>query len=305
MNYERIYNEFIADRRIKEASLTGYTEKHHIVPRCMGGDDSDANMIALTPGDHFFAHLLLAQAHGGKQWVAVWAMLKMDASKDNIRAALGGKRRWVEIARKESRIVAAESTRRQHKDPAYISRLHSPEAQKKRSATMKIRLAQNPKHAEAMQKGAQSESARALRGAATKRRWEENYASMIEKNVFIKNNPMKNPESAEKVRQAVIAYCARPEIKAAKSARISGDKNPAKRAEVALKISKATKSRDMSENGRKRTVVNLDTGEVFKSIEDANCSIGRSNSHIVSVCTGKRSTAGGYRWAYADMKEAA
>ncbi len=64
MDYHRIYDQFIADRRAKEAGLTGYVERHHIVPRCLGGDDSDANLVALTPSDHFFAHLLLAKAHG-------------------------------------------------------------------------------------------------------------------------------------------------------------------------------------------------------------------------------------------------
>lgn len=75
MDYKRIYLEFIADRR--ERSSIGYTEKHHVVPRSMGGSDEPANIIALTPEDHFFAHLLLAKAYGGSQWGGVFAMASM------------------------------------------------------------------------------------------------------------------------------------------------------------------------------------------------------------------------------------
>lgn len=81
MNYNRIYKEFIIDRRNKEKFLKDeYTEKHHIIPRCMGGLDTQENLIRLTPEDHFFAHLLLAKIHGGKLWFAVNAMLEMGYS---------------------------------------------------------------------------------------------------------------------------------------------------------------------------------------------------------------------------------
>lgn len=77
MNYQKIYTAFIADRRIIEDAavlLSSYLEKHHIVPRSLGGDDTPGNLIRLTPEDHFFAHLLLAKIHGGKLWYALMAM---------------------------------------------------------------------------------------------------------------------------------------------------------------------------------------------------------------------------------------
>lgn len=76
MNYQKIYTAFIADRRTTEdaAVLLSYTEKHHIVPSSLGGDDTPGNLIRLTPEDHFFAHLLLAKIHGGKLWLAVVLM---------------------------------------------------------------------------------------------------------------------------------------------------------------------------------------------------------------------------------------
>lgn len=75
VDYSRIYSEFIADRKRLEAVLTGYVERHHILPRCMGGGDEAENLIRLTPEDHFFAHLLLAKVHGGKLWAPIAFMV--------------------------------------------------------------------------------------------------------------------------------------------------------------------------------------------------------------------------------------
>lgn len=74
MNYARIYEEFISDRRAKEPELSGYSEKHHIVPQSRGGGNEASNLIRLTAEDHFFAHLLLAKMYGGGMWTAVRLM---------------------------------------------------------------------------------------------------------------------------------------------------------------------------------------------------------------------------------------
>lgn len=74
MNYARIYAEFINDRKSKQPQKPDYFEKHHIVPRSLGGGNEAENLIRLTPEDHLFAHLLLAKVHGGRMWNAVYAM---------------------------------------------------------------------------------------------------------------------------------------------------------------------------------------------------------------------------------------
>lgn len=77
MNYSKIYDDFIADRRKKESQLIEsgeYRERHHILPRALGGGDELGNLISLTPEDHYFAHLLLAHIHGGTMWQAVKMM---------------------------------------------------------------------------------------------------------------------------------------------------------------------------------------------------------------------------------------
>lgn len=59
MNYEKIYNQLISKRKSDPANLYGYAEHHHIIPRCMGGDDDIINMVYLTAREHFIAHMLL------------------------------------------------------------------------------------------------------------------------------------------------------------------------------------------------------------------------------------------------------
>jgi len=76
MDYERIYSEFIADRLTKQPAKPAYFEKHHIVPRSLGGGDEKSNIIRLSMEDHIHAHILLGKIHGGKMWGAALLMLK-------------------------------------------------------------------------------------------------------------------------------------------------------------------------------------------------------------------------------------
>lgn len=57
MNYERIYNELISSRR--DNIPEGYIERHHIIPKCLGGSNDSLNIVALTAREHYIAHKLL------------------------------------------------------------------------------------------------------------------------------------------------------------------------------------------------------------------------------------------------------
>ena len=50
--------------------------------------------------------------------------------------------------------------------------------------------------------------------------------------------------------------------------------------------------------GDRFVVINLDTGEVYKTPKDASRATGIHNDSISRVCKGKSKTAGGYRWRY-------
>lgn len=61
MNYKKIYDNLIHNRR--RNIPTGYFERHHIIPRSLGGTDDKSNIVALTAREHFIAHLLLVKIH--------------------------------------------------------------------------------------------------------------------------------------------------------------------------------------------------------------------------------------------------
>lgn len=62
------YKKFID--ALRSQRIDGYFEKHHILPRSMGGSDDASNIICLTLRQHYIAHWMLWKAYGGKMAVA-------------------------------------------------------------------------------------------------------------------------------------------------------------------------------------------------------------------------------------------
>lgn len=90
MNYKRLYdniiNNAVSCNRVKGVGL----ENHHIVPRCMGGDDSDDNLVYLTCREHYLVHKLIAKQYKETKWygkliVAVWLMSNIKGKSDVCR----------------------------------------------------------------------------------------------------------------------------------------------------------------------------------------------------------------------------
>ncbi len=82
MNYNKIYESLVSHR--KQHPATGYTEKHHIIMRSMGGDDSNANLVRLTGREHWIAHLLLHKIHRNSQTAFACNMMAMRCEERGI-----------------------------------------------------------------------------------------------------------------------------------------------------------------------------------------------------------------------------
>ena len=82
MNYITIYENLI--KRAKSRITSAYTEKHHIIPRCMGGSDSTENIVHLTPEEHYVAHQLLVKIHPTNQSL-IYAANMMCSANDTHR----------------------------------------------------------------------------------------------------------------------------------------------------------------------------------------------------------------------------
>lgn len=60
MNSKKLYEKIILHAKNREdQSFKG--EIHHIIPRCMDGDDSPDNLVKLTYKEHYFCHFLLTK----------------------------------------------------------------------------------------------------------------------------------------------------------------------------------------------------------------------------------------------------
>lgn len=240
MNYARIYGEFIRHRRALDTS-SGYFEKHHVVPRSLGGGDDAENIVRLSPSDHLFAHLLLAKIHGGEQWLAVWCMVKMCRSKKRENATVGfGRRRLFAVARAE--IARAKSERM---------------TGTKYRARMPVYEIFN------------------LDGRAFK-------------------GPLSDLHDATGVSHARLSHLA---AGMQGKTRSGWFMNPGKARAAAE--SKSTAGRRSMENlagANRRSVVCIETGQVFESISAASQFVG---TPVKNAFKPGRTKAGGYSWAYA------
>jgi len=57
--YTRVYYQIID--RARNRVLAGYTEKHHVIPKSLGGNNSSNNLVVLTAREHFICHQLLTK----------------------------------------------------------------------------------------------------------------------------------------------------------------------------------------------------------------------------------------------------
>lgn len=71
MNYQRIYDELIDNARNRD-SFNGIFERHHIIPRSMGGGDEPENLVILSMREHYMAHWLLYKIHKSKAMAHAW-----------------------------------------------------------------------------------------------------------------------------------------------------------------------------------------------------------------------------------------
>jgi hypothetical protein len=80
MNYERVYNQII--ERAKNRHIEGYVEKHHIIPKCVGGSDDISNIVKLTAKEHYLCHRLLYEIYPYKNGLifAYWMMCKVESN---------------------------------------------------------------------------------------------------------------------------------------------------------------------------------------------------------------------------------
>lgn len=278
MNYERIYNDFIADRRIKETGLVGYTENHHILPRSLGGGDTADNLIRLSGADHVLAHYYLAKIHGGDQWLPIVRMSKKPAT--------------VVKAYSEHEIITKVAPIFEEAKKAHAEHLSKKKKGKPVSQFIEHNATRENKTVYSWEHKVTGEKIQAtLREMSSKTGVDINKLSCVAHGINVSRNGWKLEGTHIADRNEWMS-----------------DKT--KVAEWKRKIVAKNKEYDRSyakgeNNARARKVICIETKEVFGCIQDAANATGAQRANINRAIRDSK-TAGGYRWAYADtMKEAA
>lgn len=111
MNYTHHYNALMI--RAKGRRLIGYSERHHIIPKCQGGTNTSTNIVRLTPEEHYVAHQLLVKMYPGNIKL-LWAASNMTGvtgrMKRNNKLYGWLRRRLAEMLRR--RVVSAETRKK-------------------------------------------------------------------------------------------------------------------------------------------------------------------------------------------------
>ena len=83
MDYKNIYYKIIENAKKETENghrFVGYFEKHHILPKSLGGSNDENNLVKLTAREHFICHWLLVKMYNkgtierNKMLCALWRM---------------------------------------------------------------------------------------------------------------------------------------------------------------------------------------------------------------------------------------
>lgn len=85
--YTNWYYSIIQSAKNRELSNEIYFEKHHIIPRSLGGNNKKENIVALTAKEHFICHLLLPKMTENlfrrKMIYALWCIINAENGNQN------------------------------------------------------------------------------------------------------------------------------------------------------------------------------------------------------------------------------
>lgn len=86
--YTKHYYQLVESRKSMNRTFQTGFEKHHIIPKSLGGNDTKSNLVVFTPREHCLAHMLLAKMFSGtskaKMIMALNALMKLRNNNRNV-----------------------------------------------------------------------------------------------------------------------------------------------------------------------------------------------------------------------------
>lgn len=123
MNYQKIYDQII--KRAQNRVLSTYKERHHILPKCMGGSDKEENLVDLTAREHFLVHWLLVRIHPENRKL-LYALIAMCNFKSREKRYFPSSRVYSELKENLSRLGKSPSHKRKISETNKKSQLLRP-----------------------------------------------------------------------------------------------------------------------------------------------------------------------------------
>jgi len=124
-------------RGLNKSKVEGYYEKHHIIPKCLGGSDRHNNLILLTGREHFIAHMLLWKAYPENVSLMRAAFMMSSRTKDsNTHSKLEGRVSSKTYEKLRVKYSAAVSAQCAGEGNPMFGRTHPPEVMAKIRATL-------------------------------------------------------------------------------------------------------------------------------------------------------------------------
>lgn len=297
MTYEEFINNILETRGRFECGEE-YHERHHIVPKCMGGSNDEENLIDLYAREHFEAHRLLAleNPENSKLIYAWWNMAH--ANKTN------GRDYEITAEEYENAKIAFQQIYSGENNPGYGMQL-SEETKKKISDALKGD--RHPFYGKHRDEETCKKISESLKGKYTgekssfygKHHTEESKRKLSESHKgrqVGEDNPFYGKHHTEETRKKL-------------SEANRGENHPMygkhHSDEVKKKISESNKGKQDRENhpqAKKVEQYNLegDLIKIWSCIKNASCELSIYAQNISDCCRGKRKTAGGYVWKYAN-----
>jgi hypothetical protein len=124
MDYKNHYDKLIEKAKSRTLSESVYSERHHIIPKCLGGNNSKTNIVRLLPKEHYIAHLLLFNLYPNNQSLAYSFWMMSNGNKKDKRTYRVSGKVYEEIRNKISLIM-------KERPPFFAGKTHTEESKQK------------------------------------------------------------------------------------------------------------------------------------------------------------------------------
>jgi hypothetical protein len=116
---------YIIIERAKSRVLEEYGERHHIIPKSLGGSNKKDNLVKLTAREHFICHLLLVKMTVGKNKFKMMKAVDLFRIKNKHQDRYKINSRTYEKLKKDASIAMSYLTKGKPKHTEYSKKLLS------------------------------------------------------------------------------------------------------------------------------------------------------------------------------------